>query len=292
MLKKNMIICLVCATFLFAACDKKEAEDLKKNDKEQIENNDKNKDDNKDNDSETKPTVTYTPVSCNTVAIEFTGQFCSACPYELKKLRGHKDSFKEKFMFVAMHPSMRGSQHLYSKTASTYFEYLINLDVFRAEFPNTVYNTLGSYADKRSVYDMVHKTKPALAFHTKITHKNKTISAEFSAVACKGQENKTAGRPLSVLMWITQSNVIAPQYIGGWDKNYEHTNVMRGSLNGDWGEDYKLGDTYKIENKNIPDKVFFEDKDGREVALVVVIIDKTTKQVFAAAEYPISNWEE
>ncbi len=315
-MKKYIIILLISSLVSFYSCEK-EDETVKKEDiktEQQKDNKEKGKkkddskiDENKKEDNtedkekeedntedkekeEDKINTKYKPTDCHLIAFEFTGQYCYACPAEAKKMKTYKNAFKEKFLYIAMHPSSRGSQQLYCKDASIHFNNLVSLGKFRRELPNTSFNSLGSYSVPSNIseYDLAHG-ESNLAFNTKITHKKRDISVEFAAIACEDKKQITENKKINVLMWVIQNNIKTAQYVNSsWDRNYIHHYVLRGSINGTWGEPYTLGSVYKATNKKIPTEVF--DITNKEAYLLVLVIDNDTKQVYGAAQYPLTNW--
>ena len=71
--------------------------------------------------------------------------------------------------------------------------------------------------------------------------------------------------PLNVLFLVIENNVVGPQSRLG--ENYNHMHILRGALNGQWGEKYELGTKY-IRSFALPAKV--KNRSNCEVVAIVL----------------------
>jgi thiol-disulfide isomerase/thioredoxin len=103
--------------------------------------------------------------------------------------------------------------------------------------------------------------------------------------------NYTNSTKLSIVFY--EDSVIGPQkdYSQNPDKvpNYKFEHMLRGSINGSWGVDFKAGpiainDTARISYKNFPLDAKFNDK---HVAVVAFVYDAVTREVLQVEKVKI-----
>ena len=238
------------------------------------------------------PSDGYKDVECRALAIDFSGQFCHACPLKLRGLQNDKGQYGSKFDYVVMHPNYWGSRELMNDDAMKYFSYLASINRIREEFPTVVYNSLGSHRNGDFTWDSMNTISP-LAFKTSFRQSNKQISVTFSAKK-RSVESNVDKRPLKVVMWILQDEIKARQNVGssGYKSDYIHYHVMRGSLNGVWGSDYQLESTYSIRNQDLPEDVYgspvrdYQNPPSKKLILAILVIDSESHQIYGSAQYP------
>lgn len=84
-------------------------------------------------------------------------------------------------------------------------------------------------------------------------------------------------RKLNVLFWITENNIIG--YQANRSQNYVHNHILRGSLNGIWGETYILGNKLHLK-KDLPYKV----QNAANCDLIAIVLDAETKEFLDAVK--------
>lgn len=107
--------------------------------------------------------------------------------------------------------------------------------------------------------------------------KDKRISLSFKATATPGNEQSMQQRQVNVLFWVTESKVMGVQ--AGEGPNYLHNHILRGHLNGIWGENYPLG-TQLETTKDFPKKVLIP----QNCELIAIVLDAQTKEFLNAAK--------
>ncbi len=187
--------------------------------------------------------ITQTHEDRYVLAEDFTGQKCLNCPKGHKKLADLKAQYGNRLTVVAIHA---GSESLVpplfrTEAGSAYFAQLANnanlpaLMVSRRKFGT-------SY-----VYDKSYKTWDA-PIGEQMQEKAQMnvfavaeyIDAQKIKITVKGKVLEGNSIPAAkVLVYLLEDKVIASQVDGGTTiENYEHNHVLRGAVNGIWGEEF------------------------------------------------------
>ncbi len=311
LLKKSLFLFSILLILGVSSCGKSHSEDVKKkNDNTEIKADDNGSDDNNDDDNngeggnggddnngegdnsgddnngEDDNNNLPQPTKSTFIAFDFTAQYCIYCPNMTRQLLTNKKKYPNNFILVALHSRKKDSPHIYQEEAKKYHKYLLDVKTFGQDgFPAFTYNSLGTHKDDRGLKEMVD-TPSALQLNSDFKCNNNEIDITFKGVLCAEQENRIKDKKFTTLMWITESDVIAMQADntakGGWNMKYKHEYLFRGSLNGLWGVDYKIGDTYKLKTQLPNTNIKVEN-----AYLVVMVLNKETKEVIAAKEYPL-----
>ena len=178
---------------------------------------------------------------------EFTGIRCLNCPNAAKSLHQFQESEDgDSAIVVAIHPSTSnfsdeyGGFYLATKTGGEYFDYYKGNElpaavINQGEINTTVATWIGNALVSWS-------KEPVLDIDLSVTYDE----TSHKAVASYFIDFKQAysGDDMSVLVWITESNIIGKQTMedGRWNRKYEFNHIFRASLNGTWGT--SIGDSF------------------------------------------------
>lgn len=235
------------------------------------------------------------PEAQKTILIqEFTGQTCTNCPDGAAAVHAIQETYPESVIAVCLHPEgtyynrQLGNVVLVSKLARVYY------DTWRPQaFPaavidgsraNTNYMQWAGLASKA-----VEISTPAgillEAFYDPDT-RNITVgyNAYFTDTYADGD--------VSILVWIVEDGIIAPQQTMSGDvPDYEHNHVLRCSLNGDWGEPLQttLAGT---SNHGTVSGTLDEAWNAENCKVVAVLFNSSTRADLQAAQIDVPAGEQ
>ncbi|MDY5352462.1 MAG: Omp28-related outer membrane protein, partial [Bacteroides pyogenes] len=216
-----------------------------------------------------KPLKPEAGMKSNVVALDFTGKLCPACPWTIERLAEHDKTFHPNLIVVAL------QVWYYCRDTNFWAEETIEYEKFNSSriygYPTVILNNkrkANGYLD----YDIrsLIEQQPLLA--TDISARRQERSVEFSFLSKpKNDTQAMNSRKLNVLFWITENNIIG--YQANRSQNYVHNHILRGSLNGIWGETYILGNKLHLK-KDLPYKV----QNAANCDLIAIVLDAETKE--------------
>lgn len=219
---------------------------------------------------------------------EFTGWQCLNCPKAAAAAKKLMDEYEGKVMVVGMHsynnsfnePGTIGPDFR-TEEALAYSEYFgvsslpvgtINQKVFNG-------NILQDYTAWIACAQQEIQVDPDFMLRLSCTQSeyNARVLQIETTVTRLGELTGLADNPaLKLQIWVTESNIIAPQILpnGQINNTYVHNHVLRGAINGTWGESidliyekemvktqisYRLDSAWKPENCSIIAFVYRDD---------------------------------
>ena len=236
----------------------------------------------------------------NVLLEDYTGHGCVNCPGAAHEAHHLQDStFHQRLVIIAVHAGYFASTQFFGSLFSYDFNtpagtawdnyYQISTTygnpnglVDRVEFDGKIVvgtAQWGSAVEARTKNEFLAKITIENDFNSGTNTLNSMIHAEFQ---------KELEGSYSLLACVVQDNFISPQkdedVEGGIDTTYVHNNVLRGSINGDWGEnltgavesgkDYQKSYTIQFADDWVPE-------DCRVVAFVY---NEATKEVIQVDE--------
>ncbi len=222
----------------------------------------------------TPPTQDQNPILIE----EYTGQKCINCPDAAKLLQEIVERSGVQHIVVAMHNPYSGMTlpELASSETQEYAKYyghnrsVPGIMLNRSDFNDGIY-----YYQTRPLWASLIHTKSFDKPNYKLELKADYLQAkkEIKVSVMSELISNDFNRELSLVLWLVE-DVKAPQKLpDGWVKNYQHHNVFRGSLNGTWGEDYKIKTPYE-KSFPLPDKV----KDPKHAKVIAFLSYKSSKR--------------
>lgn len=224
----------------------------------------------------------------NILLTEFTGWQCMNCPKAAAAAKKVKEEYSEAVLIVGLHsynnsfnePGSVGPDFR-TEEATVYSEYFgvsslpvgtINQKVFNG-------NILQDYTAWMACAQQEIQVEPDFMLRLSCTRSeyNARVLQIETTVTQLGQLTRLTGHPaLKLLIWVTESAIQAPQILpnGQINMSYEHNHVLRGAVNGTWGEpidliyekgtvktqtSYRLDSAWKPENCSIIAFVYRED---------------------------------
>ncbi|MBR8729978.1 hypothetical protein IX332_001307 [Porphyromonas levii] len=175
----------------------------------------------------------------NVVAVDFTGQRCPACISRLRDLNDYSKELHPNLILVSIHSYgyYTVNEELIPRgdIINPYYKHC-GVPYFPSIYVNNVpitYN--GGYATREEV-----NKKPTLSSSLKV----ELLDGKRVKVSCKSQPYDEASKAIlptkmNVLFWVVQNKMRGFQ--AGVSTDYEHNHILRGTLNGAWGESYTLG---------------------------------------------------
>ena len=228
----------------------------------------------------------------NILVEDFTGHKCGNCPKAHEELTLLRNTYGTKIVPMAIHFGY------YAQTNSSYpTDFTTDVgDAIGNKFgvtstPVGMVNRVGDEGNKllefsewdASISKLLTKT-PSVGIAMAAEIKDNKIEASVFVKAF--EQNDTL---LKVQVFIIENHIIDKQLYYGHDpeeiEDYEHEHVLRGSLNGDWGEDLtsvpfkKNNIVYKSYNYTIN-----PDWNTQNLLLVAVVYNDVTKQICQVKE--------
>lgn len=170
---------------------------------------------------------------------EFTGQGCINCPTGAALIHSLQEQNPGSIISVNLHPENTqytrpiGGLKLTSPIATAYFGYYhpSTLPAAVVDGASPLTNT-SLWTD--AILKALEQTAPAdLDLATEYDAATRELKVTYTA-----HFNDVYQAPLAINIWITESNIVGPQYSGAnIVRDYVHNHVLRASLTGDWGEE-------------------------------------------------------
>ncbi len=260
---------------------KKEATEEEKKEKEQ-----KEKVEEESTENYAEP-ATLSPV----FYVKFTGQLCLYCPKSTRlTIANQKKYGKNNYIYVALHSEerfslLKGKQvSLYNKEAQEYRRNITN----RTGLPDSYYNRLGktfSPLDDLSLSEM-YKEPDLLDCQGKAQlNAEGKVELSLKTLLRRDRQEYIKDKNVYMLLWILENDIVAYQQ-DAEDKRYhtwpKHQHIFRSSLNGHWGEPYKIGLDYK-KVFDFPENV----SKSKNCEIIVLFLNHSDKLVLDAACFKV-----
>ncbi len=235
----------------------------------------------------------------NVLLEDYTGHTCPNCPAAAHQAHVLQDSvYHQRLIIITVHAgyfaSTQGDLFSYdfNTTAGTAWDNYYGISttfgnpyglVDRVEYNGKMVlgpAIWGSAVGERAPTDFLAKITIENDFNSGTNTLSSTIHTEF-------QEDIEGS--YSLLACIVQDNFEAPQKDEdfepyGIDSTYAHNNVLRGSMNGDWGENISTNPTSgKVVEKSYS-ITFKEDWKPENCRVVAFVYDEATKEVIQVDE--------
>lgn len=218
---------------------------------------------------------------------EFTGIRCSNCPDAAAKLHELAQDHPGRIILVGMHAEGAGILTLpYGKFDLRCQEANVLYQHYRpSALPAALFNGTSLSIDRDSWATSVNDAL------NKETYMTIDLSTSYDPVSRKGKVDyridftDNIARPLNVMIWLTEDNIVGPQIVGssGLDTRYTHSHVLRGSMNGDWGT--PIGDSFR-NGSSSEGSASMDLADGwiaENCNAVVYVFDSETKEIYQSA---------
>lgn len=258
---RNMIWSLMLLSFIFTSCDKIDAPFT-----EEV----------------VKPTTNK-----KVLLEDYTGQRCVNCPAAHEIAHQLQDAFgEENLIVVAVHagffadPVSAPFDYDFRTTAGTEYESYFSVQTYPTGMVDRV-NTGGNYLIDKDGWS----TQIAQQFEESALI-NIEIDNSLSGNSLSGEINLEFIDELStqaqLQIWIIEDNIVKPQVIpGGLDEEYVQMHVLRGAINGSWGQalpatTYSAESTESISFSNFQ---LGDDWVPENLSLVAFVYDQESKKV-------------
>ena len=239
----------------------------------------------------------------NLLIMEFTGNQCTNCPNgaaEVEKIKEKNDPGS--VISVGLHPA--GSP--FTEPVIAYYPYPHRQD-FRCElatewfnyykpgnaFPTAIFNGVKS-SISANVLEWMRISSEALLIPAKM---NISVSGQYDEVSREVTLDyevafgNVVDTKLNITMWVMENHIIGTQTVNGVKvTDYEHNHVLRGSMNGIWGE--YIGDSFDSDSRitgtvsyTLPEEWVAENCD-----IVVFVFKDDNKEVEQSTSISIKDF--
>lgn len=218
-----------------------------------------------------------------TVLLEdFTGQMCSNCPNAHEIAATLHEEYGENLVVVSIHAGGLGIPVV----NNTPYEGLMQpigdeyADKFGVDvYPSGLVNRKGGVVSETSwsgnVYDAIsQESELELSVSAEVKDGKLDVKTDLLAL------NDVAGK---LQLWVLEDSIRTVQLLptGGADLNYVHNHVLRGAVNGTWGEDISLA---LGEAKQLSNNAYVLDRSWKKEHLSVVAFVYNGNGVLQAAQ--------
>ena len=222
---------------------------------------------------------------------DYTGHLCPNCPVAHDIARDLHDIYEENLIIVVVHAG-----DFFARTAPPEYPYdfrtpageeYLSRFVGSAGFPIGMVNRIneeGDYLvdkdDWGTKIDQLLKEEPEISIEIDAEIETEKLSGEISIEFLTNITDQAF-----VQIWITEDKMIKPQKVpelqGGIIEDYEHNHVLRGAVNGTWGESlpqatYSKGDTETIRFSNFQ---LGDDWAAKNLSIIAFVYDSESKKV-------------
>lgn len=228
---------------------------------------------------------------------DYTGQRCVNCPAAHEIAHQLQEAYgEENLIIVAAHtgffadPVGEPFDYDFRTDAGNAYASYFNVQTYPTGMVDRV-NSGGNYLIDKDGWG----TQVAAQFEeTPIV--NIDIQPEVSGNQVSGKINlfflENLSAQANIQIWITEDSIVSPQVIpGGVDDEYVHMHVLRGSLNGDWGNALPAA-TYNADDEisiDIPTYNFGNDWETEHLSIVAFVYDEATKKVIQVDKKKLSE---
>lgn len=236
----------------------------------------------------------------NVLLEDYTGHGCPNCPAAADIAHDLQGVYGERVIILSVHAGYFATPDIFGPEFATDFRCQAGItwdsyfNISNVGNPNGLVDRVevapgnyvitptnwGSKTEERLATDFVAKITIDNNYNTGTRSLSSTITTEF-------QNNMTGNYAL--IACVTQDSIIAPQKderVGGTVEDYHHMYVLRGSMNGDWGENVTGGVNPVAGNPYVKSyTINFEDDWVAEDCWVVAFVyDESSKTILQADE--------
>lgn len=212
-----------------------------------------------------QPQTPSVPKKSNIVVLDFTARYCPACPTFIKVLEREAAAQSPHYIPVAIHVPGRLSTPDF--VADEAYAYQTHNNV-RA-VPNFSFNN--NRQERLSTIELIDRPGKLLSRLT-ATRTDRNISLSFSSQLVGEGVTAYAEKSLAVLFWVLEDGIKAYQANTEEGNEFVHNHVLRGALNGTWGQTYSPGSHLQL-RYTMPGKVLIPGN----CELMAIILDADTK---------------
>lgn len=227
----------------------------------------------------------------NVVAIEFTGQRCGYCIDKMREMDRSAKDLNPNLILVSIHSSrsytINNELMLGGNIVNSYLRHC-GVQYFPSVFLNNI-----PFDWENGARDAERKVnqKPILWSTLKV----ELLEGKRVKVSCKSDpydESSKASIPtkLNVLFWIVQNKMYGQQ--ANVQGTYEFNHILRGSLNGAWGDSYVLGTDHSQTYNLPPVNQWYPPQDLQpsnrfnleNCEVIAIFLDADTKKFYDAVK--------
>lgn len=171
---------------------------------------------------------------------DYTGQMCVNCPKAVDVINQIHEAYGDNVIAVGVHggrlslPSSSSPLGLATDEGNEYFN-----AAGHPNQPSGRVNRLGTPSNidfwPSLVAEEIAKIAPlSIELATSYDEATSTVTVDVKTMGTNGN---TTGK---LQLWLVEDNIVAPQFMPDGSRNleYVHNHVLRGAVNGTWGEDF------------------------------------------------------
>lgn len=219
---------------------------------------------------------------------EYTGMLCVNCPAAAKEAQLLKETFGQRLIVVAIHagdfarPNANFRTDLRSEAGEAYWKAF--------GFNSNPIGMVDRSARNGSV--ALNPSNWAAAVREQ-TEAESSVEMELETLyndsdrtyTCRVAVSELPAEGAAVTLWLVEDRIVAPQIVpGGIDPNYVQRHVLRGALNGSWGEPARPDDNRAW---NIERNYILPEKYSAENCSIVAFVATSSRKIVCVTETPL-----
>lgn len=202
---------------------------------------------------------------------DYTGQMCVNCPKAVDVINQIHEAYGDNVIAVGVHggrlslPSSSSTLGLATDEGNEYYN-----AAGQPAQPAGRVNRLGSPSNidfwPSLVAEEIAKVAPlSIELATSYDEATSTVTVDVKTMGTNGN---TTGK---LQLWLVEDNIVAPQFMPDGSRNleYVHNHVLRGAVNGTWGEDFSVNEG---EEKTVTRTAILKDHWKAEDMSVVAFV--------------------
>ncbi len=235
----------------------------------------------------------------NVLLEDFTGHTCQACPNAHREATRLHGIFGERLIIIALHADFWADPY---PAGAPYFTYdfrnpvatqlATDFNVIGQPFPKGMVNRMLNPGTsdqlildwagwEPKINDWLSTTaKAGIEITPSYNSGNRKISADVEVKAVSDLTD-----PVRLAVYFVEDSIVNWQKDNGTNiQNYIHRHVLRGSLNGTYGEDLGALSAGAVVNKTYEDFLIPNDANAAQVYLVAILTNSVTDEVVQVEE--------
>lgn len=204
------------------------------------------------------------------VAMDFTGQKCGYCIYAMRKLNACQQKYPDNMIVVAIHTNAYnvdknfvypGFYHYYNKGEVRYYPTVL-LNNYPGDINGYLENRVELLVNKSALF----KSK------LQVVRNEQDLKISYISQNTDAGKGKFKDKKLNLMIWIVENNLKGYQTHTSEKYDFIHNHILRGPINGLWGESYSLGTELSLNKKMAPNVLNPENCE-----LIAILLEEDTK---------------
>lgn len=225
----------------------------------------------------------------NVLLEDFTGQQCINCPTATQEAERLQHLYDDRLIVVGIHAGNQSMSSFQTEAGNAYRETLYpEGDGVQGGYPAGMFDraSFGGSLISKTVSKWSDFVKARMETEAKAgLSLTSSYNEETNSIVITSTISATSAMDLQLQLWVIEDKIIAPQI--GQGSKYVHNHVLRGAVNGIWGEPVttKNGNVQYISGAYALD----ESWEPKNMQVVGFVYNRETKEVLQVDKVKILN---